>query len=83
MKTWFCKDTQQWVSEKPRAFWIGKNDYISGEKLYTDDDIYIKSYFGIKKYNGVRDSRNSKSNLGLYELYTWRNDYPCTKTKLK
>lgn len=23
MRTWFCKDTQRWVSEIPRAFWLG------------------------------------------------------------
>lgn len=29
MRTWFCKDTQRWVSEIPRAFWLGIDE--SGE----------------------------------------------------
>lgn len=45
MKTWFCKDTQKWVSEIPRAFWIGVYDYKTGEKLYSDDVIYSADPF--------------------------------------
>lgn len=40
MKSWFCKDTQKWVSEIPRAFWLGVYDYKTGEKLYSDDILY-------------------------------------------
>lgn len=45
MKTWFCKDTQKWVSEIPRAFWVGVYDYKTGEKLYSDDNIYTANSF--------------------------------------
>lgn len=37
MKTWFCRDSQKWVSELPRSFWTGEYDYITGEKIYSDD----------------------------------------------
>lgn len=37
MKTWFCRDSQKWVSELPRSFWTGEVDYITGEKIYSDD----------------------------------------------
>ena len=33
-RTWFCKDTQKWVSEIPRAFWIGNDKF--GNKVYSD-----------------------------------------------
>lgn len=45
MRTWFCKDTQRWVSEIPRAFWLGIYDYKTGEKLYSDDTIYSANPF--------------------------------------
>lgn len=63
MKTWFCKDTQRWVSEIPRAFWIGYYDYKTGEKLYSDDTIYTADPFMRRLYKkpyvlistGIRD----------------------------
>lgn len=45
MRTWFCKDTQRWVSEIPRAFWLGIYDYKTGENLYSDDTIYSANPF--------------------------------------
>lgn len=45
MRTWFSKDEQKWVSEIPRAFWLGIYDIKTNEKLYSDDVIYeIDSY---------------------------------------
>lgn len=52
MKTWFCKDTQKWVAIIPRAFWLGINDFYTGEKIYSDDDIYVFNKFA-KKYNNT------------------------------
>lgn len=81
MKTWFCKDTQKWVSEIPRAFWIGHYDYKTGEKLYSDDTIYTadpfmrglykKPYVLISK--GIRDC--SRMEFGGWNIpftrHTW------------
>lgn len=51
MKTWFSKDEQKWVSDIPRAFWLGIYDAKTKEKLYSDDIIYdisedIIEFFG-------------------------------------
>lgn len=65
MRTWFCKDTQRWVSEIPRAFWLGIYDYKTGEKLYSDDTIYSANPF-------LR-SLNKDLYIKLLDLYILKN----------
>lgn len=86
MKTWFCKDTQKWVSEIPRAFWIGAYDYKTGEKLYSDDIIYSADPFLRLLYKkpyirvGNRIGDCSKLKFGVYGIpYTNRLHSKLTK----
>ncbi len=82
MRTWFCKDTQRWVSEIPRAFWLGIYDYKTGEKLYSDDTIYSANPFlrslnkdlYIKVTNLLNDY--SKSEFGRGRFYMPRLTFP-------
>lgn len=55
MKTWFSKDEQKWVSDIPRAFWLGIYDAKTKEKLYSDDIIYDISKFTIWLYKKPRN----------------------------
>lgn len=72
MKTWFCKDTQKWVSDIPRAFWLGVFDYQTGEMIFSDDD-YEYSYKDDENKNrswyfqrGIKDSRDFYGSNGNY-----------------
>lgn len=63
MRTWFCKDTQRWVSEIPRAFWLGIYDYKTGEKLYSDDTIYSANPFLRSLNKDLYILKNSSLNI--------------------
>lgn len=82
MRTWFCKDTQRWVSKIPRAFWLGIYDYKTGEKLYSDDIIYSANPFlrSLNKdlYIKVTSFLNDYSELELNgeRLYIPRLTFP-------
>lgn len=79
MKTWFSKDEQKWVSDIPRAFWLGVYDVITKEKLYSDDILYEVSeaslriwgqLYNIAPINHRKDC--SKCRFGWDEIpYTW------------
>lgn len=61
-RTWFSKDTQQWVSELPRAFWLGIYDRDTKKKIYSDDDFQAVYLFrevttGVTTINGYNDAR--------------------------
>lgn len=68
MKTWFCKDSQKWVTEIPRAFWIGAYDYKTGEKLYSDDTIYLVSDWAKHIYG------KPHINISTYGIFKHYND---------
>ena len=79
MKTYFDKDTQQWVSYKPRAFWLGINDLITKEKIYSDEDFY---YFCVIWHyvKGVNDSKYIDPSTFIYYL---NDKYNCYKHRDK
>lgn len=35
------KKEQKWVSELPEIFWVGEVDYITGEKIYSDQNYLV------------------------------------------
>lgn len=77
MKTWFSKDEQKWVSEIPRAFWLGIYDVKTNEKLYSDDVIYIIEWRkpqNITDYKYIKDC--SKCNFNTNSIpYTRLDPY--------
>lgn len=42
MRTWLNKDGV-WVSNRPDSFYIGIDDYKTGEKLYSTEWIHYRS----------------------------------------
>lgn len=77
MKTYFDKDTQQWVSFKPRAFWLGINDFYTNEKIYSDDDFYYRcsNWCYVK---GVNNSEHLNSINGVYDI---KKEHKCVLKK--
>lgn len=79
MKTWFSKEEQKWVSNIPKAFWLGVYDVYTKEKLYSNDILYNVSEatlricgmpYNEKPYNYREDC--SKCRFGYNEIpYTW------------
>ena len=67
-KTWFCKDTQKWVSEVPRAFWLGIHDK-NNEKIYSDEH-FIENDCNWYNYNGCTNATNHFIKYGDY-FYYW------------
>ena len=67
MKTYFDKDTQQWVSYRPRAFWLGINDFLTKEKIYSDDDFYYRC-IGWHSIKGVNDSKYLNPINGIFNI---------------
>lgn len=57
-----------WVSEIPRAFWIGTYDYKTGEKLYSDDVIYCTAEW-VKNIYG-----KPFINISTYGIFKRHND---------
>lgn len=68
MKTWFDKDKQKWVTEIPRAYWIGVCDYITGEKIYSDEGYYWSKRGGDWEYQSKLTS-NAKQFYEKYKYY--------------
>lgn len=75
MKTYFDKDTQKWVSYKPKSYWSGMVD-IYGKRIYLGDTYQILNARGC---NNPVTLRCSESICFIANTWLYTEYFKCIK----